>query len=149
MSIHTDKLSVFVNEWQSLAGQSLRHPTAGTLLLLEQADNPLLAEKLPALIEAGTLNALDLIAPLAQYIVLHSRPLAEVRQFAANDAAAKDAMFAAADALPAHKVIEYALSVNAALKAMHATRDWEVAGQSGGPFTPPSGQPSTSQNSPS
>ena len=150
MSIATDKLAVFVSEWQSLpGGMTLRHPTAGTLLMMEEARSLLLIDSLPKLIDDKVLSALDLTSWVAQYIMLHSLPLAEVRGMAGKPEKIYEAMFAVADNIPADKVTEYALAINAALQAMKATRDWEVAGQSGDPFTPRSGPPSTSPNSPS
>jgi hypothetical protein len=143
MSIATDKLAVFVSAWETVAGIKLRHPTAGTLLMMEQSRNLLLLDSLGKMIEDKALTALDLTGPVAQYVMLHSLPLAEVRGMAGNEDAIATAMFAAAESIPADKVIEYALAINAALQAMKATRDWEVAGKNGDPFTPQSGQPST------
>lgn len=149
MSIATDKLAVFVSAWETVAGIKLRHPTAGTLLMMEEARNLLLLDSLGRMIGDKALSALDLTGPVAQYVMLHSLPLAEVRGMAGNGEAIATAMFAAAESIPADKVVDYALAINAALQAMKATRDWEVAGQSGDPFTPPNGQPSTSPKSPS
>jgi hypothetical protein len=149
MSIATDKLAVFVSVWETVAGIKLRHPTAGTLLMMEQARNLLLLDSLGKMIEDNALTALDLTGTVAQYVMLHSLPLNEVRAMAGNDKAVSDAMFAAAESIPAESVIEYALAINAALQAMKATRDWEVAGKNGDPFTHQSGQPSTSPKSPS
>jgi hypothetical protein len=149
MSIATDKLAVFVSAWETVAGIKLRHPTAGTLLMMEQSQNLLLLDSLGKMIEDKALTALDLTGPVAQYVMLHSLPLNEVRAMAGNEDAIATAMFAAAESIPADKVIDYALAINAALQAMKATRDWEVAGKNGDPFTPQSGPPSTSPKSPS
>jgi hypothetical protein len=149
MSIATDKLSVFISEWQGVSGIRLRHPTGGTLLMMEEARSLLLLDALPKLIDDKVITALDLTSWVAQYLMLHTLPLAEVRGMAGNGEAIANAMFAAAESIPAERVVEYALAINAALQAMKATRDWEVAGQSGDPFTPRSGPPSTSPKSPS
>jgi hypothetical protein len=149
MSISTDKLAVFMSDVQSVGGLPLRHPTAGTLLLLEQANNLLLLDKLPQLLTDGALTALDLTGQVAQYVLLHTLPLADVRKMAGNEQACADAMFTAAETIAADKVVDYALAINEALRAMKATRDWEVAGRNGDPFTPPNGPPSTLPKSPS
>jgi hypothetical protein len=147
--MNPDKIMPFLSGEVEIAGYKLRRPTAGTVLSLDATNSPLLAKNLPELIEQGKLTALDAASVVAQYIILHSAPLAEIKKLAADPAAMEAKLYEAADKIAIDDVLTLAKEINAYLTKMQATRDWEVAGTGGVPFSPQSGQPSTLPKSPS
>jgi hypothetical protein len=141
------KHAVFLSDRVELVGRKLRHVTGATLLLLEETRNPLLIAKFDDALPL--LSAQDLVQAVTQYIYLHSRSAADALAMQDKPDQLTAEMREIADALPVASLVDIAKELNAHIHALHATRDWEVAGQSGGPFTHPVGQLSTSPSSPS
>src|SRR3989304_2574343 len=73
-AIQETKLSAFLRETQELSGIVCRPPTMATMLALMETGNVLLRKEL-----AGV-GLKELIQGVAQYLILHSRPLEEVRK---------------------------------------------------------------------
>jgi hypothetical protein len=141
--MNPDKIAAFLSGQFVVAGKTLRRPTMGTVLLLETTESPLLLKQLPDLLADGRVTVLQLLAAVAQFIVIHSLPVAELQNIGGDVAKLNRLTTEAADAIDADEALPLAVGINAHLTKLQMTRDWEVTGSGGVPFSPPNGPPST------